>query len=624
MPYSLQLFPFGKQPLSISLSEKDSRGSCAESIIHNSASGIIVYSDLTYEFELSAPENDKIDSVDVYINDVYEASSFSEGRIRFLGHGNAAKRVFLDCYGLVEISLLVKLQDSSQMQLQSDYIPVLVRRGELNDAIKAMVNYVYQKQSSLLLNGDPQPKDIASMREDGTKSLLAQILLAEEIATTYEKNYGYFKANSRFHMQRTATVDRVERMQYISPETMQYIASHPNNLQRVTSTTGIRIRNQVYQPQRVLFFQNTRTFDIEENIVIVGFLKKMVSEIDGLLTDCKNLLMRIPSTEDYNQDYVFSSFLMFSETRKTLIDGEQRLDALFDQFSMLLSAYKDALGIDPPTLINEPSPSAIFLSVPEYNQMYLQIHQWFTYGIYSFAHEKYILSFIRISDLYENYLLIKLNECVLKHGFSVVSRKKTIYPTKKGWKYANTRCLNTFVYVKDYVELTIYYQPMLLDSDTKNQTGIGLYRNNSIPVVATETDELQTGGRYYVPDYLVKVTQNGISHYSIADAKFSDYSTVRRYQVRDLAFKYLFSLSPVSDTEFIDGLAIIYGKGASTDLPVSAYDKQMQPNSISPFMELIPAMEKMNGDNGDRHIDTFISKCLSGPFSSFTLYQHQI
>lgn len=33
----------------------------------------------------------------------------------------------------------------------------------------------------------------------------------------------------------------------------------------------------------------------------------------------------------------------------------------------------------------------------------------------------------------------------------------------------------------------------------------------------------------------------------IVDAKFSDYSSVQRYYVKDLVFKYLFSISPIEE-----------------------------------------------------------------------------
>lgn len=59
------------------------------------------------------------------------------------------------------LSLTLIMDDGLERKFRSEYLSVLVRRGELNEAVKAMANYVYQHQEVLLLNGEPKPKDIA-------------------------------------------------------------------------------------------------------------------------------------------------------------------------------------------------------------------------------------------------------------------------------------------------------------------------------------------------------------------------------------------------------------------------------------------------------------------------------
>ena len=63
----------------------------------------------------------------------------------FPGGGPSDRRIFMDCYGFVEISLVISDADGKEYQYTTEYLPVLVRRGELNNAVKAMVNYVYAK-----------------------------------------------------------------------------------------------------------------------------------------------------------------------------------------------------------------------------------------------------------------------------------------------------------------------------------------------------------------------------------------------------------------------------------------------------------------------------------------------
>ena len=147
---SLTLQPYGKPSFSIEVLENDGRKSSIEQIITKSPD-VCVFSDLSYEFALSCEETIVVQDVNVYINDVHEPSVYSNGRIMFPGGGSSDRRIFMDCYGFVEISLVVSDNDGNEYQYTSEYLPVLVRHGELNNAVKAMVNYVYSNQELLLL-----------------------------------------------------------------------------------------------------------------------------------------------------------------------------------------------------------------------------------------------------------------------------------------------------------------------------------------------------------------------------------------------------------------------------------------------------------------------------------------
>ena len=183
---ALTLHPYGKQPFSVGLSENDSRNGSIEQLLTN-ATDICVFSDLSYEFTLSYRETSSVRDIDVYINDVHEPSVYNNGRILFPNKSTSDRRIFMDCYGFVEITLVIHDTDDTEHQYSTEYIPVLVRRGELNNAVKAMASYVYSKQESLLLNGEPRAKNAANLKESGYQNLSAQIILAEEIATVYER-----------------------------------------------------------------------------------------------------------------------------------------------------------------------------------------------------------------------------------------------------------------------------------------------------------------------------------------------------------------------------------------------------------------------------------------------------
>lgn len=559
---------------------------------------------------LNCEDLNRIADVRVYVNDVLESSVYNNGRIYFPSRGISNRRIFLDCYGFAELSITLILVDGQECTLNSEYLPIWVRREELNNSVEAMARFVYNNQEWLLLNGELKPKKPSGLKENGYRSLATQILLAEEIAAIYESSYGYFKANSRFKLEKMSVIERLERIQYVTQGTLSYTATHPEYLRQVNSTQGIFIGNRVYQPQKTETVQNTRSYDIYENRVILAFLRNMIDSVQSLQGYCCNLLSKIPNDEDYSSEYIYSSFFMFSETRKMIEDGKTQLEKLSEKFTYLWGMYSDILRIPLDQHIVPPRPTAIFLSVPQYNRIFVRIHQWFSFGIYNFSKEHFMLSFIKISALYESYLLAKFLCYFRDRGYSLESSRRCVYPVSKRWKYKNTSVRNTFVLKNDQKRITLYYQPVIFDTDQRSVNGIGLYRNNSISVYAGNEDDCRQGGHYYVPDFLIKIEENGDSQYMIVDAKFSDYSSVRRYYVKDLVFKYLFSISPIEENELVCGLCIMYGKCKSKERLQTAYDKQILGTEIYPFIEIFPLIEGIDSAGQYEKMDRLLKKLL--------------
>lgn len=559
---------------------------------------------------LNCEDLNRIADVRVYVNDVLESSVYNNGRIYFPSRGISNRRIFLDCYGFAELSITLILVDGQECTLNSEYLPILVRREELNNSVEAMARFVYNNQEWLLLNGELKPKKPSGLKENGYRSLATQILLAEEIAAIYESSYGYFKANSRFKLEKMSVIERLERIQYVTQGTLSYTATHPEYLRQVNSTQGIFIGNRVYQPQKTETVQNTRSYDIYENRVILAFLRNMIDSVQSLQGYCCNLLSKIPNDEDYSSEYIYSSFFMFSETRKMIEDGKTQLEKLSEKFTYLWGMYSDILRIPLDQHIVPPRPTAIFLSVPQYNRIFVRIHQWFSFGIYNFSKEHFMLSFIKISALYESYLLAKFLCYFRDRGYSLESSRRCVYPVSKRWKYKNTSVRNTFVLKNGQKRITLYYQPVIFDTDQRSVNGIGLYRNNSISVYAGNEDDCRQGGHYYVPDFLIKIEENGDSQYMIVDAKFSDYSSVRRYYAKDLVFKYLFSISPIEENELVCGLCIMYGKCKSKERLQTAYDKQILGTEIYPFIEIFPLIEGIDSAGQYEKMDRLLKKLL--------------
>lgn len=610
--FSLTLIPYRKQAFTVPLRDRDNEQATAERILDQSQGMNCIFSDLSYEFELVGNRVEEVREVKVFVNDVYEPCEMSGSTISFPASWGQERRIFLDCYGFVDITLDIVLRDETEVSLQTDYMPVLVKKGELNDAVKEMVSYVYSHQEPLLLNGEPKPKDIAALQDKGVHSLNAQLIMLEDIANIYESSYGYFKANARFHIDKVPVVDRLEKLQYVTPTTVQYIVSHPEQLSQVSSNSGIRMGNRFYHPKKVLAQQNVQSFDTYENRVVLGFLRRIISEIDSIRAHCQELLSRIPSDEQYSEDYIYSSFFMFIETKKKLNDGVARLHLLYSRFTQLLSLYCAALPIPSTALTAKPDSTPIFRSVPQYRRLFVSIYQWFNYGIYGFDKESFILSFIKVSQLYESYLLAKLIDYFITRGYTPKKYMRCSYPVRQTWKYKNTECNNTFEFEDSKGSITLYYQPVIYDNDQRQINGVGLYRNNTITSDIDGESSGRGGQRYYTPDFVLKINNSSGEQYLIMDAKFSDVTRVKRNSVKELAFKYLFSISPIdSASETVSGLSILYGKCSHTEQSYDVYDRKLPGTDIAPAFTLVPLMEGISTNDHFNRLDQLFNSLPS-------------
>ena len=213
-------------------------------------------------------------------------------------------------------------------------------------------------------------------------------------------------------------------------------------------------------------------------------------------------------------------------------------------------------------------------------------------------------------NLPEGYLLAKMIAYFQSRGYVLESTRKCAYPIRRNWKYKNTNCVNTLFFKSERHQLTLYYQPVIYDTDESGINGIGLIRNNSIPALTGDGYDNRPGGHYYSPDYLIKMEDDSSVRYLILDAKFSDLACVRLHHVRDLAFKYLFSISPIRPIDAMAGLCIIYGKCKASNQIQSAYDKQLQNQQITPIAELLPLIESVSNDEHYSNLDALMRKAF--------------
>ena len=525
-----------------------------------------LYNDLPYTFALNIAG---ITDVKVSVNDEPADTKFFDGKI-------SGGRIFQDCYGFARIELVISFSDGTAFNFYSEFLPVFVRDKKLTAAVHAMVRYIYENCADYLFDGNLKSRIFFDDR----------LRLAENIAAAYEKNSAYFRANCRCKIEKIPALDNFEKLQTVTPAALQFIAAHPENLQQVKSTVGIRIANRVFQPQKVLTLQNNISRDIYENRAIVSFLQKMLDDLASLRDDYAR---RFQHEKISDGEYENSARYLFSWAELAL----DKISNLRQKFKRLLKIYCDALQLQP-AIFAAPQPTQIFLSVPRYNQIFLLIRQWLKFSAeLDFSRENFMRAIARNWDLYEKYLLLKF--CAYLTEFKNFRLKNKFHISYEGVP-EQTQIANTFIFTNGKIRATIYYRPVIYDK--LHFDGPKLYRNNSI-VWDKETDR---SGTYYVPDFVFKIDDGeNPARFIIADAKFSTAANVKKYHLQNFILKYIFSITPINDYENISGYRLVYGKCAASDTVQTAYDKQPVSRKIEPSFELVPLMENISEQNLNLH-----------------------
>lgn len=537
-----------------------------------------VRNDLGYELVL----NFSADDVAIYINGY---------RSDLNGVDN---KIFADSFGYVEIEIVCAI-DNDAVRLHSEYIPVLVKNNDaVNRQVEAMAQYVYNGYENFFMTGEHKTLMSVGLTTSPRRSLIAKITLAKEIIAVYESVCGYFKANCKFRIAKLPTVDNLNRIQYISPTTLQYIAAHPENLMQ-TATQGIRIGNKIFQPKKALTLQNVCSNDIYENQTLLWFLKKMIADLTEMFEKYKHLAL---TESDAAGDYDYSAAYIFAPLNINAV--YRQLQYLQKKCAELFTRYENAMQIRLSNSYRFNGATAIFKSIPQYNKIFVGIYQWHNFGVYDFAKEDFMIRLLTVSLLYERYLLAKMIGYLTARSYRQHQCERVKYSLYAGAKYRLDDFPNKFRFSRDNTIITIYYQPIVDDGKTEPH----LYRNNTIPCA-----DDYPGANYYVPDFVIKFESGNRVNYLIVDAKFSSYETVRNFRVRELAFKYLFSLSAVKPNEYICGVCMIYGKCSEHDKLTSAYDRER--GDITPKFELLPMMETVNDAEHYANLDKVFEMGMS-------------
>ncbi len=404
----------------------------------------------------------------------------------------------------------------------------------------------------------------------------------EQALDIYKNSYQYLINNPYCKLEKTESVDSFDKLQSISQRTIQYITNHIDELAVVNYDTGIRYNNQYYQPNRVLVESNSYSYDVYENRIIIGFLKTLVSEINLIIKSLleKTYLKNKSSSQD---GYIDSMYQIFSRSIKRINGYIESLKSLHNKYQQLYYFYIRLFNISADEVRTLPVFTPAFRSINSYRQIYTVIHKWFSIGNYDLGKDELLLSFISTSKIYEYYCLIKmLCHITLNTNYALTESKHISYHVNNS-RNMDTKYNNTFIFNKNSVKLTLYFQPVVY-GDSRAYNGLDIFRNTS----TNSKTENSNRGKIYTPDYIIKIEHDGTADYIILDAKFSTPENIRIYQLQELVYKYLFSISTLNEADHIKGLYILCGKKLGNDEEDNIHDlAQKLGRKVSPFTDIL-------------------------------------
>lgn len=416
-----------------------------------------------------------------------------------------------------------------------------------------MVEYISENSRGFLYN----ETEYASLGDEFTHynniSMATKIQLLNEIRDIYRQSYRYLQNNPYTKLRKEEKIVPFAKVTSFNPCTVQYIATHTDELDAVNYNTGIQFNKQFYQPVRTKAVLNVYSYDTYENSVLLGFLQTIVIDISKTV-DLLKKKYTVKNKSAAPVGYIDSMYEIYHSTIKVIAHYIDTLVELKDEYQKLYLYYVRLFDFKASPVNATPVFTPVFRSVNAYRQLYRVIHKWFTCNSSEFSHEDLVLSFISSSKIYEYYCLVKMLTYIKSaYDFKIQNSYNAHYMTKSKFNL-NTKYNNTFVFQNNEIRLTVYFQPVISGNDLA-ENEIGLFRNTSTTVKNDTADK----GYIYTPDYIIKTESKGISQYLILDAKFSTTDMIRRQQLQELVYKYLFSISTLNSKDIVRGLYIICG-----------------------------------------------------------------
>lgn len=476
-----------------------------------------------------------------------------------------SRRFFADSVGLVFFKLKIKCVDEDPLTFYSPLLSVFLAEQENSSNLQSICKKVIENEDILfdknisLLSSALRQKE----RESALGIFDQYLATLNSIARVYSRNAPYFSSSCQGKLTVKEEVSSFEKLSNVHAKTLTYIAQHPEELNSCPESTGISYGTSYFVPRRTLIFRNQVDKDIYENRVTLGFLELVLKKTNDSIEKLNQLFDNLPSLISQREGYINSSALLINQLQGILQDLNSRLMISLREIKVIYHQYSRFLPISKERFSRVPRPTAIFLTVPQYRQVYDVISTWFSDTFEFQVPEFFSYEINRCSRIYEQYILVRLHELLTELGWSLKTKGRIDWGLQVSDNSEDPSALlvsNNFVYQNKDSTLQVFYEPFISNVPSENDL-VGLIRNSSGSLTEDGKITTQTKGKvFYTPDFVLKLQSEGTTKYLLLDAKFSKKNEVIEKSLVPLIFKYILGLTPQDSSSEIHGLHLLCGK----------------------------------------------------------------
>lgn len=420
------------------------------------------------------------------------------------------------------VSLEVSLTNDFGVSVVGTTAPVFLQPRDSDDNRRLLdMLRVVQENAYLLATPSEKPGPRG-------KGAAAYLELMQRVVQAYAGHHHYFEKSARFRLQQTVRLTSVARVEAVTHRTLEYVATHPEELQPAPGTTGVQYQGRYYLPARTIDETQQKSYDIYENRCLVGFLKTVLA-----------------AATDFVKDLGAACAEAFPKAK-----------GIVSQLQVQIAVYSGLFAVtDVGELSVLPQPSPIFISSAAYRPFYELMQVWFETQKPTAAELSFFVSVSKSSRLYEYFVLTQ----ILK-TFGRDPDARRIIPWPRFHKtYGETIC-NEYMFRKEDAEVTVFYEPRISSGSVKSEEDTGLIRTMMLDIGENGEPLAAPHGAYFTPDFVIRVKDKVGVRYWVADAKYATLpATVRNYAA-DVMMKYLLQTAPRNPAERTEGLTIFCGK----------------------------------------------------------------